>query len=818
MGSKSIIAGISLFLLSPLPAILAQGVNLPNAADTGNNQGSAPGDAERVIVSDVPIEENILPTSRPTSSVYGTDTSVQDTPRNVTIISREQLSAIDIQDPRDFSKLTSDSFTQSNFGAPANPSIRGQSADVFINGMRRGLTSNGNGFPINFNSVESVDIIKGPANAVYGASQYVGGYVDEVTKQPYFDKFQGDIGTTIGEYQVYRWTADFGGPLIKDKLAFRISYTGEDSGSYYDDTHKQSEAIYGALTWMPNTKYTLAFSTEFDEADYNENNGINRVTQNLIDNDKYITGTVIGGNNAIGEFFNPIYTGQSVNIDHALHVIGDNDGSYGHEGYAQALQTLNVSEGFKIVNNTLFERIDRRTYNSQEFDEALKNNSAVDNRLEFIFDNDIPITSGTSSSAKDAKGGGAAEDVSKTMKKDEPGLVFHNQLNTGIEFRYQNNTNYDTFAYEPFDAFDITKGPSTIYIPLASQLAAGDVHIPGESTNYLFTPNNGDSAHSNYYELGPYFQDTLKFTDQVSLLFGARADIIYVDAKSPPGTPDSEILVMSTKQVLPNVNVSPTYKPFPWVTTYFTYNYSQSTNTGDGGSYSPTFTPADFHQPSNLYEVGAKFSALKNTLYITTTGYIQDRENPSQGGTSTKVRVKGLELEADYQPNKHFYGTASYSLLDSHTVAGATNSLFTHEATPISTSDNVKPGSILVTDVGSFVLPQGGYVGDFRTPGYPVHLFNTLLSYKTDFGLGATADMQVTSPMTISYDGTVKIHWQYNVDFTVFYQFAKRFEVRAGVYNATNQHNWDPANPIYGNESIFADEPIHVEGSFKIKF
>ena len=77
--------------------------------------------------------------------------------------------------------------------------------------------------------------------------------------------------------------------------------------------------------------------------------------------------------------------------------------------------------------------------------------------------------------------------------------------------------------------------------------------------------------------------------------------------------------------------------------------------------------------------------------------------------------------------------------------------------------------------------------------------------------------MRVTSPMDVSYLGNVKIPWQYNVDFSVFYQFS-RYEARVGIYNATNQHNWDPANPIYGNESIFADEPIHVEGTFKIKF
>ena len=465
---------------------------------------------------------------------------------------------------------------------------------------------------------------------------------------------------------------------------------------------------------MPSSRYTLALDGEWNEADYNENNGINRVTQNLIDNDKYITGTVANPNGLpdnlqIGAFFNPVIAGQTVNIDHALHIIGPNDGSYGHTEYGQAIQTFNVSDGFKIVNNTLYERIGRRTYNSQQFDEVLKDNSAVDNRLEFILDNDLPIFGGSTGSLHDGKDTKAA---AKDMKQDGDGLFFHNQLNTGIEFRYQNNTNYDTFAVEPFDAFDITLGPRTIFIPLTTNLAAGDSHIPGEPSRYVFSPLNGDNAHSNLYQFGLYFQDVLKLTEKFSLLFGAQADLLYVDAETPPGTPASKYKTMTTTQLLPNAKVSPTFKPYPWLTTYFTFNFSQSTNTGDGGDYSPTFTAHDFHQPSLLYEVGAKFSLLKNRLFFTTTGYVQNRENPSQGGTSVKVEVKGLEFDAAYQPNKHFYATASYSLLDSHTVDPG----FVHEKYPITTSDNVVPGTVLITDnPGTFSVPNGHY----RTPGYP---------------------------------------------------------------------------------------------------
>jgi catecholate siderophore receptor len=107
------------------------------------------------VTSGVTGEQMVLPIARPFNSVFGTDDNIVDVPRNVTIISRQQLSDISIESVLDFSKLTSSAFTTTNFGAPANASIRGQSADVFLNGVRARITSNGNGLPLDFNSVES---------------------------------------------------------------------------------------------------------------------------------------------------------------------------------------------------------------------------------------------------------------------------------------------------------------------------------------------------------------------------------------------------------------------------------------------------------------------------------------------------------------------------------------------------------------------------------------------------------------------------------------------------------------------------------------
>ncbi len=244
---------------------------------------------EKFSVNGVPIDQVVLPTARPFNSVYGFDRSILDTPRNVTIISREQLTSISIQDVRDFSKLTASSYTRSNFGAPTTPDIRTQIADTFLNGMRIGLSSNGNGLPVNFNSVESVNIVKGPATAIFGASQYIGGYADLITKRPVFDAAKGFVSGTVGSYDTYRWTFDYGAP-VSDKVAYRISYSGEDSGSYYTDGYKQTQALYAAMTYRPNDRYDLFVNTEAFYAEYTENFGINRVTQDLIDHGLYQTG------------------------------------------------------------------------------------------------------------------------------------------------------------------------------------------------------------------------------------------------------------------------------------------------------------------------------------------------------------------------------------------------------------------------------------------------------------------------------------------------------------------------------------------------
>src|SRR5260370_7360097 len=190
------LAGIlipSLVLLIDLSRLAQAQDQSPTTSTTASG-----GTLQQIVVTgaQIPINEAIVPTVRPTNAAYGLEVNVMEMTREMTMISRAQLDDISVRDGRDFTKLTTSSFTTTNFGAPANPSIRGQTADVFVNGMREGLTSNGNGLPIDFNSFDSVDIMKGPPSVVYGASNYVGGYFYFVSQQPSFYRLPTSYNAT----------------------------------------------------------------------------------------------------------------------------------------------------------------------------------------------------------------------------------------------------------------------------------------------------------------------------------------------------------------------------------------------------------------------------------------------------------------------------------------------------------------------------------------------------------------------------------------------------------------------------------------------
>src|SRR6202012_2937108 len=102
------------------------------SANTATPQG-AQSDLDEVIVNGIRRGDLVLPTTVTSSSAYGLDLGVMDTPRNNTLLSKAQLDSLNIQNPGGFSYLTSSSYSDAAFGQPNVPRIRGQYADLFFN-------------------------------------------------------------------------------------------------------------------------------------------------------------------------------------------------------------------------------------------------------------------------------------------------------------------------------------------------------------------------------------------------------------------------------------------------------------------------------------------------------------------------------------------------------------------------------------------------------------------------------------------------------------------------------------------------------------
>lgn len=762
---------------------------------------------ERFEVNDVPIEENIIPSSRPFNSVYGNDRSILETPRNVTIISREQLNAISIQDVRDFSKLTASSYTRSNFGAPTTPDIRTQIADLYNNGMRIGLSSNGNGLPINFNSVESVNIVKGPATAVYGASQYVGGYADLITKRPSFDGTKGAVTFTVGDYDIYRWTLDYNQP-VSAKLAQRISYSGEQSKGYYYDGKKNTQALYYALSHHVSDTHTAFYNAEFFYADYTENFGINRPTQALIEHGLYQTGinqnpapdfsggaflgyrdpsgnpitfdniNLVAGTPApisdpqnskwvVSGFpaVNNMALGPVVKIDRRNRLLRPGDDSQGVSFNAQSVQTFDVSPDLTFVNNTFFRYVKRDTLSSYSYSEIIDPSYSIENRAEFRLTRDNLFT------------------------------------NTGVSVRYQSVEAYNDYFNEPANVWDLTRDHN--YINYFNSVNAyspfTQVPVPGWAGRY-YTPDNGDSGISKSWFLSPFAQFDYKVNDAFAILAGARVDLLDLSYKDPAGFLPSD----STTVGLFNYNVSLAYNLSAQSSLYATYQWSQNPvgSTGNGGGITTagnaTFLGTNLRNEAKLAEIGYKQVFGDGKGFFSAALFNQIRADLQQDRSIVEFDTTGVELEVNYQPSKHLYLTAGYSYLDSTVNAGQFDVGNTSLTSPLDRY---------------FILGPGKY----KRQGVPDNLFNTLVTYKWDNGFGLTAGLVYTSEVNNNVVGSLVIPSQYTLDLTAFYA-TKTWETKLAVLNATDEENWSSPNAVYGNESIVAEPGVRAELTFKFKF
>src|ERR1700722_1269246 len=341
--------------------------------------GSA-GDLDEIVVNGIRRGDLILPTTVTSESAFGLDLGVMDTPRNNTLLSKAQLDSLNVQNPGGFSYLTSSSYSDASFGQPNVPRIRGQYADMYFNGMRDSFTLNGYGAPISFNSVDSIDIIKGPASVQGGAGAGGGGEIDITTKMPSFVKPIQDYNLEFDTQQKRIASFDVGAPLTSD-IAARVSFTENDSGSYYYDMFFHQQSLFASLIDRVTPQYSILFTAGFENTTYRENDGVNRVNQQLIDNGTYLTGGVVGGPSNILGFGSEIDLTGTAQLNPRT-IIDEPDGTGAHSLHikGQIIQTFKATDAFSIVNNTFYDYMNRYNQTGDYYADTAIGSYTIENK------------------------------------------------------------------------------------------------------------------------------------------------------------------------------------------------------------------------------------------------------------------------------------------------------------------------------------------------------------------------------------------------------------------------------------------------------
>lgn len=273
-------------------AIIANFAGMAAAAE-----GADAADSENtIIVTGQRGETSVLP-QRPQSSIYGTDATVLDTPRSVSQVTADQLLHDPLKSTDDFVKYAPGITRGGGQGTSASPTIRGLLAEAFQNGQR--IYKDGNDHPLNLNAYEAADIVAGPSSVIFGPSSGTGGYVNYLTKKPYFDKQRSQVTAQVGtwipgqpseSYADVNLTLDTGGP-ITDDLAYRVSIKGQRGDTYYRNVRNNYNSFYGALSWHPTSGIRIDWNGSYDNYyDFNVTRGWNRPTQQLVDSGAYYAG------------------------------------------------------------------------------------------------------------------------------------------------------------------------------------------------------------------------------------------------------------------------------------------------------------------------------------------------------------------------------------------------------------------------------------------------------------------------------------------------------------------------------------------------
>ena len=267
---------------------------------------------EVISLADVQVSADplrLLP-STPSTSAFGLDKLLIETPRSVSAVSSETIDLFGLSAVEDLVRLVPGTFTTTRFGIQGSVDVRNVPADFYFRGMKR-LSLQGHGRSV-LGALDTIEVVRGPPSPVFGMGK-IGGYVDVEPKTgraqngSYVAGISGFAKAVAGSYERQEISFGLGGPI--DAFGRRGGYyvhgLFEDSDSFARGVPIKQELLQAAVSiddFAGPMRLEMGANTQLSRT---AGALTGRLTQDLVDHGRYIRGEPmvnldLNGNQSIG--------------------------------------------------------------------------------------------------------------------------------------------------------------------------------------------------------------------------------------------------------------------------------------------------------------------------------------------------------------------------------------------------------------------------------------------------------------------------------------------------------------------------------------
>lgn len=241
------------------PVLIACALAMPLAAAANDGDEADEGRGDTVVITGVNVKG--------TGSGTKTDTPLMETPQSITVIDGEELTLRNAQSINQALGYVAGVSPNQRGGMVTRYDqliLRGFAPGVYQDGMR--LIAGPYSTPqIDFNRVERIDIVKGPASVLYGNST-PGGLVNLVSKLPEATAF-GRVELQAGNYDTLRAVADVNQPLdSQGRLLFRVVGGWQKGDGLTDGTFSERYHVSPMVTFAPTDRTSLTLLAAYQRS------------------------------------------------------------------------------------------------------------------------------------------------------------------------------------------------------------------------------------------------------------------------------------------------------------------------------------------------------------------------------------------------------------------------------------------------------------------------------------------------------------------------------------------------------------------------